>query len=359
MIGKTNAILGGAIEKPKITVTRIDQTITDPFNMITRVVDDGGIEAIRANSHRYTGTFANGVMTLKQLDDTNSKKYADGIKATLNVYGTDVWMKLPQFYWKCVQYATDVWDFYVAYGDKPDNTYNTWAGNDLIGVFKAASSSSKLYSVGYTNFTVNTSQTDFKAYARNRGDGFTIVKWKHHCMMAMLFYSMYKQTNSQYILGMGQNNGSNSQLGSTARLGMTDTGFTASALMTINFWGLESWWGDGYEFIDNVDVVDDVWKVTEDDGSVREAGIGIPVNGYISKMLFGENIDLIPTETSSSSANGYCDMYYKATSASRVTRRGCGGPDGGISFIYANAAASNASNNIGTRLAFRGNIVIE
>jgi hypothetical protein len=65
--------------------------------MITRVVDNGGIEAIRANSHRYTGTFDSltGVMTLKQLDDSDGTKYLDGSNANLTTLGTDVWMKLP------------------------------------------------------------------------------------------------------------------------------------------------------------------------------------------------------------------------------------------------------------------------
>jgi hypothetical protein len=179
-------------------------------------------------------------------------------------------------------------------------------------------------------------------------------------MMAMLFYSMYKQTNSQYILGMGPNNGDGKTLGLTARLGMIDTGVISStSLESMNFWGLENWWGDGYEYIDNVNVEDEVWIVTEDDGSVREAGVGAAKTGYISKMLFGDNIDLIPTEVSATTTTGYCDKYYPPSEASRVTRRGCGGLDGGISFIYASASASNSSTNMGTRLAFRGNIVIK
>ena len=187
------------------TTIRINQTIQDPATMITRIVDDGGIEKIRENSHRYTGTFnsATNVMTLKQLDDNDGTKYADGSTANLTTLGTDVWMKLPQFYWKCEQYATNIWDFTVCFGAKPDDSYKEWDGKDLIGVYEAYSylsaSTRMLYSVSGKTSTSNYSHMNFETYANNRGSGFSMVKWKHHCMMVMLFYAWYGNTNSQAV----------------------------------------------------------------------------------------------------------------------------------------------------------------
>jgi hypothetical protein len=104
-------------------------------------------------------------------------------------------MKLPQFYWKCEEYTTDVWDFSVAYEINPGG-YNEWDGKDLIGVFEGYVYNTKLLSVKSTASSDNISQATFKTYARNRGNGFTLIKWKHHCMMAMLFYTYYGNTNS-------------------------------------------------------------------------------------------------------------------------------------------------------------------
>lgn len=345
----------------KRTKIRIDQTITDPEAMITRIVDFGGIEAIRANSHRYTGTFSDGKMTLKQLNDANSAKYVDGKTATLTTVGTDVWMKLPQFHWKCTEYATDVWDFEVVYGAKPDDTYKTWDGNDLIGVYEAYLSSSKLYSVSSKLSTSNVSQANFKTYARARGEGFSLVKWKHHCMMAMLYYTMYGNTNSQAKIGKGLNYYEKTT-GATNSLGMTDTVAGGNGDSdSISFWGLENWWGNKYEWIDNIVVDARVWKVTEDDGTVRQAGTGCSTGGWTTKMLFGENIDLIPIAINETEATGFCDYYNKSSSNSLVVLRSYNNAyqQGGVVYVGADYDNSSTHSLFGSRLAFRGDIVIE
>lgn len=342
----------------KITTIRINQTITDPTSMITRIVDKGGIEAVRANSHRYTGTFANGVMTLKQLSDTDGTKYKDGSTATLNSAGVDVWMRLPQFYWKCTQYATDQWDFSVAYDTKPDNSYKEWDGNDLIGVYEGYAVMSQLLSRSGENVSYGSPST-FKDYARNRGEGYTLVKWKHHCMMAMLFYMQYGHTNAQEKIGPG--NTTNKKTGGTDSLGMTDTveGGNGSS-GSINFWGLENWWGNYYEFIDNVIINERAWSITEDDGTVRAAGTGCSSNGWTTKMMFGDYMDLIPTIADASASTGFCDYYYQAASSNRVVARSwnSNSTNGGVAAVDCQYGTTSSKSSYGTRLAFRGEIKI-
>lgn len=347
----------------KRTKIRIDQTFADPQAMITRIIDEGGIEAIRSNSHRYTGTFANGVMTLKQLDDTDGTRYVNGTDATIDMQtlGSDVWMKLPQFHWKCTEHATDVWDFEVVFGAKPDDTYKTWDGNDLIGAYESYISSSKIYSASARLSSSNASQATFKAYARARGEGFTLVKWNHHCMMAMLYYTMYGNTNCQSKIGVGESSNAK-RTGVTDSLGMTDTVAGGNGdSNSINFWGLENWWGNKFEWMDNIVVDARVWKVTEDDGTVRQAGTGGSSDGWISKLLLGENIDLIPKAVSGSETTGFCDYYYQSSSDSRVVRRSgnFASTVGGVAFVDAHIDSSTANSSGSARLAFRGNIVIE
>lgn len=363
-IGSTKikeAYVGDQLVYPiiKRTKIRIDQTITDPEAMITRIVDLGGIEAIRANSHRYTGTFANGKMTLKQLDDADGTKYQDGTAADLTTVGTDVWMKLPQFHWKCTEHATDVWDFEVTYGAKPDDTYKTWDGNDLIGVYEAYYSASNLYSVSGKLSSGGLSQATYKTFASNRGEGFTLVKWKHHCMMAMLYYTMYGNMNCQAKIGAGTHS-YQKNTGLTNSLGMADTVADVSGNnSSINFWGLENWWGNTFEWIDNILANTSVWKVTEDDGTVRQAtqsNLGGSSSGWISKLSFGENIDLIPKEVSQSETRRFCDYYYKSTSTGHVVLRSgaYAYTSGGVAFLDARFNASSTKAEYSSRLAFRG-----
>ena len=348
-----------------ITTIRINQNTSDPSSMITRIVDEGGIEYIRANSHRYAGTFdsSTNTMTLKQLDDNDSTKYLNGSVADLLT--TDVWMKLPQFWYKCEEYATDIWDFTVCFSSKPDDSYKEWDGKDLIGVFEGFVMNNKLRSIPDTTSSFNMIHSSFKTYAQNRGTGFSLVKWKHHCMMAMLFYVWYGNTNSQAICGSGTSS-SVKTTGTTNTLGMTDTiaGGNGDS-NSINFWGLENWWGNKYEFVDNVTVKpstnSDLLNITEDDGTVRQ--ISIPsVEGYISKMMFGENIDLIPKYYLGSSTTGFCDYHYDTDSANSdflLVRSGSGNiVAGGISHTNVRVSNSYRSADLGARIAFRGNIVI-
>lgn len=341
--------------KNKITTIRINQNISDPSTMITRIVDNGGIEAIRANSHRYTGTFNSltGVMTLKQLDDNDGTVYLDGSEATLTTIGTDVWMKLPQFYWKCEEYDTNIWDFSVCYGVKPDNTWKDWDGKDLIGAYEAAktydsnSLSYKILSISDYSHSTGSTMEEFKTWVRNRGNGFSLVKWKHHCMMAMLFYTQYLTTDVNSICGNGGSAYDNT--GRTNKLGMADTSKDIGDSDYVNFWGLENWWGKYGEYIDNV--LD--MQITEDDNSIRNfpSSIAYDTICYPLKLYFGENIDLLPMDTAGSLTTGFCS-YMSVSTIGYLTR------DKGVVGLQSRDPDST-SQNIGTRLAFRGEIVIE
>lgn len=347
-----------------ITKIRINQNLTDPDSMITRIVDGGGIEAIRANSHRYTGIYlGEATMKIKQLDDNDGTKYLDGSTVDLTSLDKDIWMKLPQFYWKCEEHTADIWDFSVCYGVKPDDTWKEWDGKDLIGVYEAcyATYSSLNYRslpgyIAVTNVPLDTFQ-----YVVNGNSGFSLVKWKHHCMMAMLFYTWYGTTDSITVCGINNDYNNIRKTGETESLGMTDT-VNSGSPMSINFWGLENWWGNNREWIDNVIVNGDNWIITEEDGQARTAkqggnsGDGTVRSGFISKMVFGENIDLIWSDsTNATETTGFCDSYYIKFSTGRAARRACGG------MIYLNTYDTPASKSTecGGRLAFRGEIVIE
>mgnify|MGYP003507011109 CR=1 FL=1 len=70
--------------------------------------------------------------------------------------------------------------------------------------------------------------------------------------MGILFYAYYGNTNSQSICGSGSNSSAKTT-GYNDFLGMRDTSIPGGGnVYSINFWGLENWWGDLYEYIDNL-----------------------------------------------------------------------------------------------------------
>lgn len=327
--------------------------------MLSGDINGEAVQLIRQNSHRVLAKpTGDGEMIYCRLDDSDSNLYYDGAAATLDGTQGDVFMKLPQFYWKVTTESTDVFKIGLAYGGRPDDTWNEWDGNVLIGVYKGYVESSKLYSTSSHMPTVIVSQSNFKTYARNRGTGFRLVDWGMHCIMAMLYYCQYGHMNSQTKIGAGTSSYPK-VTGATDSLGMTDTvGGGNGDRGSINFWGAENWWGDLLEWIDNVEVDSRVWKVTEPDGTERTAGTAGTSDGYTTKMLLGSLFDMIPATAGGNSIKGYCDNYYQTSSNSRVVLRSGNGlsPSGGISYIYAYNLPSHSSANIGARLAFRGTL---
>lgn len=347
------------------TTIRINQHIVDPNKIVRRMVDNNGIELIRSNSHRYVGnTNDQGVMILKQLRDNDGTKYLDGTDAPIATLGNDVWMKLPQFWYKAEEYDTDVWDITFAYGTKPDNTFKEWDGKDLIGVYKAYISGSKMYSVSGVIPKGGYSVTSFDTMAKARGNGYSMLKWKYYCIMAFLFFCYYGTTNSNSICGIGDDWDNYNENGLCDSLGMTDT--VKADDVPMNFWGLESWWGMKYEMIGNLRVNYLSWKVTEDDGTERTITNSVSQTSTqqytTSKMFIGENLDLVPMETlySYNYDKGYCNGCYIVSDSNRIFLSGYHGGAilSGIANIHVGWTTSQTGEAISSRLSYRGDYII-
>ena len=338
----------------------LNQNLTDPAEMISGDVAGTEIQWIRDNSHRVLGKkTAEGVMTICQLNDEDSTKFADGGSADLTGGQGDVFMRLPRFFYHAEEVETDVWKIGFSRA-KVASDWKEWDGKDLIGVYKAYSDGTKLYSRSGVTPTTNVSQEDFKARAQANGTGYSLVKFKHHSMLAFLFYAIYGNMNSQAVCGSGTSDSSKTT-GQTNAFGMTDTvaaenGNTGS----INFWGLENWWGDLYEWVDNVSINNRVWTITEDDSSTRNVqarnGDG---PGNILKVSVGEFLDMVPiVAVGASASTSFCDWYIANSDNALVLARSYidSNAYGGVAFANATFGASYTYSYSGSRLAFRGTI---
>lgn len=349
----------------KSSVITIDQTVSDPATMISGDVNGEIIQWIRQNSHRVLAKkTSDGNVTYCRLSDTDSTKYYDGTAAVLTGNEGDVFMKMPDFYY----YATEGDAVTLTFAkEKINDNYVKWDGNTLIGVYEAYNSSSKLYSRSGVASTGNVSQANFKTYARARGTGYQLVDWQMHCVMACLFYAQYGHTNSQAKIGVGTNTYDKST-GQTNSLGMTDTTTTNGNSMSINFWGLENWWGNKYEWMDDYDNPANSLAATVNDpvsGSTRQLALpssSADYGAYVKKMKFGKYLDLIATgddPKDGTDSTGYCDYQWwpgTTSSSPRVLRRSYSYSYayGGVAYAVAHSASSYTYSYSGSRLAFRG-----
>ncbi len=348
----------------KVNVITINQTISNPNSMIGGDVNGKVIKWIRANSHRVLAKkTAEGKITYCRLDDSNSNLYHDGTAAKTDGTQGDVFVKLPTFYYA----GTEGDNVEITFSDKPFEGSVEWDTNILIGVYESYNNGGKAYSRSGVESTRSVSQTNWKSYAKARGTGYQLVDWQMYCVLGCLYYAMYGNTNCQATIGAGVSSYDKIN-GQTDALGMTDTkASTNGNSQSINFWGLENWWGNKFEWLDDYENPAGSLTATVNDpvnGGKRQ--LDIPSAGYTGyypkKMKFGRYLDLVATDDdpkNGSGSVGYCDYQWwpgSISSSTRVVRRSHSSSStaGGVAYAYAADDSLYMYPGHGSRLAFRG-----
>ena len=367
-LGRSHRVRPFAAYGAEVSTITIDQTNDDPATRVSGDINGSVIQYIRNNSHRVLAKkTADGVLTYCRLNDANSTQYYDGTTAALDGTQGDVFLKLPEFYYKGTE--GDQVDIMFA-KEQVDDEYIRWDPNTLIGVYEAYNGSSKMYSRSGVASTGKVSQSTCKTYAAARGTGYQLVDWQMHCVMGCLYYAMYGNTNCQNSIGKGVDS-NDKTCGQTDSLGMTDTVAGGNGdSQSINFWGLENWWGNRYEWIHDYNNPANSLSATVNDpvnGGTRSLPIFDYGGKYPKKMKFGRYLDLIATTDdpkNGSDTVGYCDYQWwpgSTNSEARVVRRSYNRSytGGGVACAGAHDAASYAYSGNGSRLAFRGSLVEE
>lgn len=248
---------------------------------------------LKENTHAYVAKQADNGLRLKQLDDTDRTKFADGTSSIDYINGTiencDVFIKFPcDIYYKCepaitAEQPTPNEDYVLVTmcneipAGENESKWQKWSKNKLIAVYESTAINDKLYSLSGKRPATNISQINCKDKARARGNGFTIVDYQMNCLIALLFYGYYSSLDSQEQCGYGTRTSCDPNYypkitGITDDLGMTDTdsvtgnGATTpnedqikagigSDIKSVNFWGIENCWGDISEYIDNLHIM--------------------------------------------------------------------------------------------------------
>lgn len=270
---------------------------------------------LKENTHAYVSKQTDTGLRLKQLDDTDRTKFADGtssIDYISNESGEfDVWMKINSD----VYIKTEPWTPLNANASDPDYVLVTIArelpvGEDetkwekfsqynLYGIYKACRINKKLYSLSGKRPVNNISQTKFKSQARARGNGFKIVDYKFSKLIAFLFYGYYSTLDSQTQLGYGTANDVNDVYypkitGQTDDLAGVDTNSVTgngaifpdndqiiagegSDIKSNNFWHLENIQGDICELLDDMRVMQ-----AKRPSSITSSNPAIYLSDYVS-----------------------------------------------------------------------------
>ena len=272
--------------------------------------------------------------------------------------------------------------------DKIEDMEPDWVEHEpcLVAVFEACTIGSKLYSAATGNASVGSlTQSDFVYYAKQRG--LQLIDWEMHKDIANLFFAFYGRRDSQDQCGYGQST-EQRNIGTTALLGMQDTisyNSDGGAHQTSNAWyvrpnedgknvysliyntncmGYENLYGDKYEWLSGVSLpntnTQEQYKLLIEmpDGSTRKVKSGT-VSGYCTGMYHQKYMDIVGVHSQKgSSTTYYCDEFNVSNAANRVVCRSYyySFAFGGVSFANCGNDSSSSFTNIGSRLAFRGEI---
>lgn len=349
--GNTNTVSFQYEELPPVTTVIFDSSISDPANIT--IVNPEVRDIILGRYRRCLAKkTAEGETTICYLDNNNSNLYSDGSAAQLNGNEGDWMVDKPEFWYKMEVLDENRWAVHLSLFDAGSYIQSP---RMLIGVTKAYNTGNKVYSRSGVTPTRSVSQANFKTYAAARGQGYGIIDYECHCMIAMMFYAKYANRDSQAVLGVGGAS-TTTTMGNTASIGNNDT--VNSTTGYVSFLGIEGVHGGCYEWVDGVLINSSrLWTITNIDGSIREVQAGRS-SGYITEIAAknSDHFDVIPTVATGSSSTYFADDYSQSSSASRVLARSSTGSD-----AYGGLASTNAINDssytlvsIGSRLVFRG-----
>lgn len=257
----------------------------------------------------------------------------------------------------------------------------------------------------------NLTRDQFRQAARKRGSGWEMYTYNAHKTLFWLFAVEYATLDSQKPfnaqkdangfaqggLGPGPTqmtdwtnfNNANPLIpcGYTSEFGngsgekayvvKNASGGTHATLMANRYRGIENPFGHIWKYTDGANIqvttgdsgLSILWT-TDDPSNFSDTsytgydkkGNICRTNGYVKKMLLGEDGDIVATEIGGSSSTYWCDYYYTYTQDNRlqvvlVGGRAADGSAAGLAYVNADTAPSAANRHFGSRLCFFPNIV--
>ena len=285
--------------------------------------------------------------------------------------------------------------------EKIEDMEPDWVPNDehLCGVAGSSVVGTKLRScITGGSTTANMPWTDFHYYSVQRG--MQQIDPLMHWRIANLSYAKYGRKNMQEQCGAGSHSNTRTT-GGTASRGMQDTvgyeeakginpnvtnslvenlvhqyawyvekdEYGAAKVTQVNnicCLGYEDIYGHKYDMMDRVDIPNTSgnvgkWRIWMPDGTIMMVKGTTNGDSWITAVAHGKWMAVVPVgAVSGSSSTYYSDKYWFSSASCRVVYRGYynAAAGGGVSGAYAFYDASGAGASVGSRLAFRGKIVM-
>lgn len=384
------------VSKYKYLTYRLDQTQSNPANMITAVSDDA-IAMTSADVIAWTWAYPvllnNSWQEYRKLNPNNFQQFEDWTSASSYTASTsyDVMIKFPRRWYK-ISTSNNITTFsltdnpndpeYCYYPFQRITSWSLWSGSETFNnasafylwAYKGINSSGLR---SWYNQTITASQTiwTFAWYARNRWNLRWITEFVQETYLELLFMAIYKTTNAQSVLWYWYVNSSHSAATKTGWRynDWMNTGIDTSWNNQMKFLGIEDWYWNIWEWVNgwwqtsswiyisipNTDGSNRTssYSYTPTNCSAAQSAISFTSWQYITKVRWDNLCWFTPTATWGSDSTYFTDMARQG-SGSRVALFGGGWDNASMCGAFCWTLTNDASYSnayVGARLMFLPN----
>ena len=264
-------------------------------------------------------------------------------------------------------------------------------GDQWIGAYIGAVVSGALVSRADINPTRSLNINQFWNYAQANGSDWGLSDYRQRQMMMVIYLCEFLSMNSQLNLGLGMTGEGNNwcavvygaTAGATAVLGdkcgkvnFLESGQLVNGACHVSLFGVEDPYGWYWEFVQGVYfgnsenanqdgtecfIYEGNRMPTSDELAGTPSGLyrkitRITSSGWVRKMLWGANLDVLPDTLGGSSVDGHGDYHYANNTGQVLLWGGSAdyGSSCGLGYSSSNDGWSYAYSHIGARLAYHG-----
>jgi len=281
--------------------------------------------------------------------------------AGFSMTDNDTMVYIPEFYFTAYKDTENQkWLWAISPTEKEGYVKHPGSGR-YVGRYHTSGSSSAVYSKSGASPLVNTNQTNFRAYSKNKGAGWYMLDLASWAAVQMLYIVEFANFNSQSMLGTGWNTGSIASMGGTDAA----TYHTIKASRAHNqYRWIEDPFSNVYDWIDGfVGSTQEVYAGTNnaafngDPSTLTRTGIKLPSSNYIKGFGYSKYAAwaFLPDTTGGTATTYVTDYALSYSSLRPACVGGCCGSDGNYGLFYFSAygTASASNGSLGSRLLFK------
>lgn len=402
LLGSNSVFVEIGGKPQRITVDNFQQALSEnkgellqsiawgvPIKQSAQTSPDWGVVGNTAQWSQYKALIGRYLLTTDgtkaaKLSATDSTQYADG--TTVDESIGNIMFHAPRLYYHVAE-TGDAGLPYLWMSQYPIGGH--YIEESWLGAYMGYVLDGKLRSISGYKPTASTTIQNFWNAAQKLGTDYGLVNYDHCRLMEMLNLSEYGNANSQVNVGYGCCGNGNTWektnallTGATVSLGDAcgniDISETAGNSLSsrVSLFGVEDFWGWYWQMVMNVffgssnnagqtgsecfiyagnRMPTSAELATHPTGDYRQVS-RMTTSAWVKEMLVGEYFDLIPQTGGGSATSQWCDYNYTNDTGQLLLWGGDanGGSNCGVSYSRSDLGWSNASANVGSRLAYFG-----